>query len=259
MKAPEGFDRNEYAVNGVRTVVYSAGRGDPLLFFHGAGTFSGIDFSREWTRRYRVILPFHPGYGESADEPRMTTMGDYLLHYLDLCKVMRLESFALVGISLGGWMAAEFAVAHGHMVRKLVLAAPAGLLTPEIQLPNLAGIAPEQLYHYLVHDLKTLHHCLPKNAEEEGRLAALMGRERQTSGRIAGSGPFNPNLDRWLHRVTMPTLLIWPTEDRLLPAALAPVWMRHLPNARLELLDNCGHLVFDESAQARELVTKFLA
>ena len=66
---PRGFDRKEYTVNGVRTVVYSAGQGRPLVYWHGAGTFSGIDFALEWTRHFRVILPFHPGYGESADAP----------------------------------------------------------------------------------------------------------------------------------------------------------------------------------------------
>ncbi|MGH8246216.1 MAG: alpha/beta fold hydrolase [Gammaproteobacteria bacterium] len=256
-KPPKGFERNEYRVNGVRTVVYSAGDGSPVVYLHGAGTFSGIDFARAWTGRFRVILPYHPGFGESADEPRMDSMNEYLLHYLELFQQLGLSRFHLVGLSMGGWMAAEFAVAHGHLLRKLVLAAPAGLLSSEYPLPNLPSITGDQIFSYLVKDLAVLQPCLPKNGREAAELAALMGRESQTAGRISGRGPFNPNLERWLHRITMPTLLIWPREDRLLPVGLSGRWMSLLPNARLELIEDCGHLVFDESAHARNLVAEF--
>lgn len=258
-KPPQGFDRDEYTVNGVRTVVYSAGKGNPVVYLHGAGTFTGIDFARDWTRRFRVILPYHPGFGESADDPRMDSMHDYVLHYLDLFELLGLSRFDLVGLSLGGWMAAEIAVAHGHLLRKLVLAAPAGLRVPEVTLPNFASIPRDEMFSYLVKDLAVLGPYLPKNGQEAAEFAALMAREMQTAARIAANGPFNPRLERWLHRVKMPTLLVWPTEDRILPPEMSRKWMSLLPNARLELIEDCGHLVLDESAGARELVAEFLA
>ncbi|MGH8227871.1 MAG: alpha/beta fold hydrolase, partial [Steroidobacteraceae bacterium] len=127
---PKGFVRHEYSVNGVKTVVHIGGHGRPVVYWHGAGAWHGIDFARPWTERFKVIAPYHPGWGDSGDDPRMDSMSDYLLHYLDLFDQLNLGQFDLVGFSLGGWMAAEFAIAHSHRVRKLVLVAPAGLPAP---------------------------------------------------------------------------------------------------------------------------------
>ena len=255
----QGFDRNEYIINGVRTVVYSAGQGRPLVYWHGAGTFSGTDFAREWTTHFKVFLPFHPGYGESADAPAIDSMNDMLLHYLDLFQVLKLTQFDLVGISLGGWLAAEFAVAHGHMLRKLVLVAPAGLSVPEHPYPDLNAMQPGDLFSYLVHDLDSIRAYLPVGGVDAAELGARMLREMSATQRIAPTGPINPRLDNWLHRATMPTLLIWPKLDRLTPVGQAATWMKFLPNARLEIIENAGHLVLNESQRARQAVMDFLA
>jgi len=255
---PQGFDRNEYNINGVRTVVYSAGQGRPVVYWHGAGTFSGIDFAREWTKRFKVILPFHPGYGESADSPAIGCINDMLLHYLDLFHKLKLTQFDLVGISLGGWMAAEFAVAHGHMLRKLVLVAPAGLSVPEHPFPDLSTIPPGDIFSHLVNDLNSIRAYLPEGGANPAELAATMMRETQATARIASTGPVNPRLEYWLHRATMPTLLIWPKLDRLIPVGQTTKWMKFLPNAKLEIIENAGHLVLNESKKARQAVVDFL-
>ncbi len=255
---PQGFDRNEYTINGVRTVVYSAGHGPPLVYWHGGGTFSGIDFAREWTTDFKVILPFHPGFGESADSPAIGSMSDMLLHYLDLFRLLKLTQFDLVGISLGGWMAAEFAVAHGQMLRKLVLVAPAGLSVPDHPYPDLRAVQPGDLFPYLVHDLHSIRDYLPAGGVDAAELAARMMREMASSQRVGPGGPINPRLQYWLHRATMPTLLIWPKQDRLVPVGQAATWMNHLPDARLEIIENAGHLVLNESQRARQAVMDFL-
>jgi pimeloyl-ACP methyl ester carboxylesterase len=258
-KREQGFERTEYNVNGVRTVVYSAGSGRPLVYWHGAGTFSGIRFAREWTRHFRVICSYHPGWGESADSPAIGSMNDLLLHYLDLFEVMKLSRFDLVGISLGGWMAAEFAVAHGHLLRKLVLVAPAGLNVPEHPYPNLSAVQPGDLYSYLVHDLNSIRDFLPEGGADAAELGARVLREMAATRRVAPMGPINPRLEHWLHRVTTPTLLIWPRLDRLIPVGQNAKWMQCLPDARLEIIENAGHLVLNESARARQAVVEFLS
>ena len=80
----------------------TAGKGEPLVFWHGAGTFTGFDFAKPWAEKFRVIIPFHPGFGESGDDPAMTDPHDYVMHYLELFDVLRLDTFHLVGLSLGG-------------------------------------------------------------------------------------------------------------------------------------------------------------
>lgn len=259
IRVPDGFRRETLKIGGVKTVLFTGGKGKPVVYFHGGGTFHGVDFARSWLKHFRVIAPFHPGYGESGDDPRMDSMQHYLLHYLELFERLELRRFDLVGISLGGWMAAEFAVMFPERIRRLVLAAPAGLRVPEYPSPNLAEIPREEILSYLVKDLDTLKPHLPKSKREAEALAALMEGEALTAARIAPLGPVSPILERWLHRATMRTLLIWPKEDRILPVGQAKKWMRLLPNAKLLVADNAGHLVLDESKKARQAVVKFLS
>ena len=103
----EGFRRDEYVVDGVRTVVYSAGQGPPVLYLHGGGSWHGFEWARDWLDQFRVILPYHPGYGESADDPDVSSIDDLVVHYARLLELLGLQRFHLVGASLGGWLAAQ--------------------------------------------------------------------------------------------------------------------------------------------------------
>jgi len=56
----------------------------------------------------------------------------------------------------------------------------------------------------------------------------------------------------------MPTLLLWGTEDQLIPAAQAESWAKHIPSSDIKLIEGAGHLVLEERAGAVEAVTRFL-
>jgi len=253
------FRRHEYSVNGVKTVVYSAGQGRPVVYWHGAGSWHGIEFARHWAERFKVIAPLHPGWGESGDDPQLDSMQEYLLHYLDLFDQLNLPHFDLVGFSLGGWMATEFAVAHPQRIRRLVLVAPAGLPDPQHPGPAMGAWSLEEMYAHLVSDVQILKPHLPQRPEDAPAHAAAVAREMQSTRRLAPHGAFNPKLERWLHRLTMPTLLVWSKADRIAPVGRTARWMELLPNARLELFEKAGHLVLDELPEARECVCRFLA
>ena len=66
-----------------------AGEGDPLVFLHGAGTVTGFDALLPLAERFRLIVPFHPGFGPSADDPTVDDIHDYRRHYLDLLRRAR--------------------------------------------------------------------------------------------------------------------------------------------------------------------------
>src|SRR5262249_25615624 len=110
------FQREVHTVNGVKIVMYTAGKGQPLLFLHGAGTVHGFEFAEKWTKTFRVMVPFHPGFGESDDDPAMLDMHDYVMHYVELLDMLGIAKVNLVGFSLGGYLAARFATEHGHRV-----------------------------------------------------------------------------------------------------------------------------------------------
>src|SRR4051794_27293373 len=144
------FVREKHTIDGVETVVYTAGTGDPLVFFHGAGTVDGFDFAEAWTDRFRVIVPYHPGFGESGDDPTMTEPHDYVMHYLDLFDALKLDTFNLVGTSFGGYLATKFACEHGHRIKKLVLIAPACMPDEKHPMVDILAVPAEQLVPMLV-------------------------------------------------------------------------------------------------------------
>ncbi|MBR0735897.1 alpha/beta hydrolase [Bradyrhizobium liaoningense] len=253
-----GFTRAEYDINGVRTVVHTIGRGPALVFLHGTGTFTGFEMARDWAKRHTVIIPYHAGFGESGDADAIDTIEDHVLHYMDLFDKLALAQFDLAGFSLGGWLAAEFAIRQPQRVRKLVLVAPAGLVVPSAPAPGLFEIAPQELPAYLAHDPVAALRYFPK-APDPG-FDARLGREVTGFAKLIRSEPQgNPKLANWLHRIAMPTLVLWGAADRLRPTAQADAWRAGLRDARVTLVPATGHLVFEETPAAAQHVIDFLA
>jgi len=255
--AQDVFKREELTVNGIKVVMLTAGKGEPLMFWHGAGTFHGFNFALPWTEKYKVMIPFHPGFGESADDTTISSMQDYVMHYLELLDQLGLDTVNLAGFSLGGWMAASFASQHGRRVRKLALIAPAGLKVPEHPIVDLFRVPPEEVPSYLVANIETLLPYLPT-----GHDVNFIGdryREMTSVARIGWERLTDPRLPKWLHRLRMPTLLVWGALDRLIPAAQAEAWAKLIPKATVRTFKGAGHLVLDESPDAGRSVAEFLA
>lgn len=255
--ATPGFERRDIEVNGVRVALLIAGRGPDLVFLHGTGTFPGFDVPLRWAGKRRVIIPFHPNFGLSADSEAIAGIDDYVLHYMDLFDALGLATLDLAGFSLGGWIASEFAIRQPLRVRKLALVAPAGLEVPEAPPPNLMALPPQEVPAYLTHDPQVALSYFPKGPDPE--FEAGLGRELKGLARILAPHPHgSPRLARWLHRLTMPTLLVWGAEDRLMPAAQAQAWRLALPDCRFESIARTGHLVFEETPEAGARVVAFL-
>lgn len=251
------FTRDVHTVDGVKTVVHTAGTGDPLVFFHGAGTIDGFDFAEPWTERFRVIVPYHPGFGESGDDPTFTDLHDYVMHYLELFDLLNLERFNLVGLSLGGYLAAKFASEHGHRVKKLGLIAPAGLIDPRHPMLDIMMVPGEQVPGLLVSNFDVLKKRLPEKPDLD--FMADRYREATTVTRLLWEHPGDPKFMRHLHRVTMPTLIVWGDEDKIIPVQQAEGWRKLIPNAEVKVFKGAGHLVHLEKPEAVEALAKFLS
>ena len=122
-----------------RTLVWSAGSGDPLLFLHGAGGLHGWPpFLEALAQSFRVIAPEHPGFGQSDGLEILDDIVDLALYYTEFMDAMGLDDPYLVGHSLGGMIGAEVAAIQPERVSKLVLVAPDGrhpsLLPPIIEM-----------------------------------------------------------------------------------------------------------------------------
>ena len=255
---PPQFKRETHTVNGVKTIVLAAGSGASLVFLHGAGIWHGINFAVPWTQKFRVIVPIHPGFGEADDEPAMSDLHDYVMHYLDLFDALGIDKFRLVGFSLGGWLAAKFAVEHRHRVERLVLVGPAGLRGKEQPRGDLFTIPPEQIPSLLVSNFDVIKPFLPARPND----IDFMGdryRDAGTLARLLWEHPHDRKLPRYLHRLTMPTLLMWGEDDKLLPVRNAELWRHHLPKAQFQTYKGAGHLVLDEKREAVDAVQLFLS
>ena len=249
--------RDELTVDGVKTVVYSAGSGEPVVFFHGAGTVDGFDFLEPWADKFRVIAPYHPGFGESGDDPSFTDLQDYVMHYLELFDALKLDKVNLVGLSLGGWLAATFASQHGHRVKKLALIAPAGIIDPKHPMVDIIKIPGDQIPGLLVSNFEVLKKRLPEKPDLD--FIGDRYREAGTVARLLWEHPVQPKFMRHLHRIKMPTMIVWGDEDKLIPVQHTGTWKKLIPQADIKIYQGAGHLVHLEKPEAADAIATFLA
>jgi pimeloyl-ACP methyl ester carboxylesterase len=249
------YDEERFTIKGVETVVQIAGDGEPLVFLHGAGTVTGFDALLPLAERFKLIVPFHPGYGPSADDTTVDDIHDLRRHYLELLDELGVEEFALVGHSMGGWLAANFAIDHTERVKRLVLGAPLGLKVDEHPTQDMFTIPGDEVPSYLAADLSVFEGHVPMPPTPE--FLADRYRELTSSARVLWARPYDLKIHRWLHRLTMPTLVLWGDADRLIPVEQAAVWGDLIPGAEIKTLPGVGHLMFDESREAVEAVAAF--
>jgi pimeloyl-ACP methyl ester carboxylesterase len=251
-----GFREDRYEINGIETAVYTAGEGEPLVFLHGAGTALGFDSLLPLAERVRLIVPHHPGFGASGDDTRIDHIQDYVLHYLDLFDHLGLGEVALAGHSLGGYLASLLAIQQPKRVTRLALGAPFGLWVREHPTVDFFSIPDEEVVPMLTADPSIFAGVeMPPTPE----FLSERYRESTSFARIAWKRPYDPKLERWLHRVTMPALVVWGDADSLIPVEQAPIWAAALPNAETRILPGVGHLLFDESRAAVDAIGDFVS
>ena len=211
-------------------MLFVGGSGEPLVFLHGAGTASGFNFSASWAQKFKVYLPYHPGFGESPDSAAITTIDDYVLHYLELLDHLELDKVRLVGLSIGGWIAATLAAQNSHRLKKLVLVGPAGLRVPEHPTTDFFRLKPDEVPAYLVHDLGVLRPTSPiPHGPEFLDFLVNDYHEMSSYARLAWERPYDPELAKWLHRISVPTLLLYGDKDRITPVQQSQAWAALIP------------------------------
>jgi pimeloyl-ACP methyl ester carboxylesterase len=233
------------SIGGIDVHTWVGGRGDPLLVLHGAGG------NRGWTRwvarvaeRYTVWAPTHPGFGTSGDAEWMEGIDDLARFYLWFIDAARLGRPHLLGHSIGGWTAAELATMSPGSIDRLILVAPVGLKPEAGEILDIFYVPLPKLRELTVYDPATI----PEWDELYGKPPTpteleIVTRNREMTARLTWK-PYmhNPRLVRFLPRVTNPALVVWGREDRIVPVACGEQYRKLLANARLTVLDRCGHL-----------------
>jgi 3-oxoadipate enol-lactonase len=251
-----------------RIVSEARGDGAPLLLVMGLGyaRWGWDPVVEPLTRRHRVITFDNRGIGESEKPPGPYTaaeMADDAVAVLDEHGVERAD---VVGTSLGGMIAQELALAHPERVDRLVLACttPGGVRAAPFPSHFLRLLAEAPM-----HEPAVALRRFVENSLAPGAPAALVERiyERRLANppdpagwqAQAAAGTTYDGYDR-VTRITAPTLIVHGTEDNVVATANAEILGSLIPNARVELLDGCGHLFFWEQPERFvELVEEFLA
>ena len=231
------------------------GKGEPLLFLHGAGGMTAEDpFLAALAARHHVFAPFLPGYGETLECGEIRDMLDFTLHTFDVAEALGLRDPILVGHSMGGMIAAEMAAIAPNDVSRLALIAPAGLWLEDHPIPDVFTLLPYEMPQYLFHnpeagakamtaglkmdDPKFLQDYLIRNARQMGM-----------AGKLLFPVPERGLIDR-LYRVKAKTVIVWGQSDKLIPPVYGPAFVAAIPGARLVEIPQAGHLVIMEKPQA---------
>ncbi|MBI3076245.1 MAG: alpha/beta fold hydrolase [Deltaproteobacteria bacterium] len=244
-----GYVEECLRVGETRIQLFRGGRGDPVVVLHGAGGGSWLPTSARLAEAFTVYAPVHPGFGASDDPPWLQGVDDLVLFYLDFLDTLGLERVHLIGTSLGGWIAAEFAVSHQHRLRSLVLVDAAGIHVPGAEMADLFVMDPTTRARTLFHNPAVLEQALAAQPTPEMLQVEL--RQRVTVAKLAWNPYFhNPKLPRRLGRIRVPTLILWGRHDHLIPSAVGQAYEQAIPGARLVFIEEAGHSPLREAPEA---------
>ncbi|HQR39543.1 MAG TPA: alpha/beta hydrolase [Blastocatellia bacterium] len=254
----EGGKRQETLAVDHRVELLRGGKGPPLVYLNSLLGESGwLPFHQRLAGSFDVIAPVSPSIGTDAD-----AMEDVAFGFLDLLDGLGLKKAHVVGVSLGGWIAAEVAVRHPERVDRLVIADALGLADGVPSLATTDGARQDELRRLLFANPSgpMAEIALPrKQPALDGFDSAMRFVDRVLPDGAAR--PFlSPKLAGRLRRITSPTLVLWGERDALLPLACAEAWRDGIPGAELRVLPASGHLPqFEQEEAFAAAVTGFLS
>ncbi len=256
--------------------VVKRGRGEPLVYLHGAFGYKGWPmFLERMSERFTIYAPLHPGFGEEppSDSPlakggnrgvdAIDDLLDLTLYHYDLLDALGLEAPNIVGHYFGAMIAAEMAALRPYSVGKLVLASPTGLWREDA--PGLDIMATpltdlrQALFSNPDSDAATQAFPQPKDDVELGTMHIERVRSLSTVGKFLWPIP-DKGLKKRLHRIESPTLVVVGEDDRVVPPVYGEEIASRIAGARLEVMKGAGHMLFlEKPAEFVRLVEDFLA
>jgi pimeloyl-ACP methyl ester carboxylesterase len=247
-------------VNGLKTEVVARGKGRPLLLLHPelglSATAPVIDHLAEG---FAVTAPSLPGFGRT-ELPRSYSHIDDLAYFaLDLMDTADLRGALLVGIGMGGWVAAEMAVKSCERLSGLVLANPVGIKTGDREhrdMLDIFALPQRELEARCFADPGVGRFDLSTASDED---IYIRLRNRETTV-LMGWSPYmhDPKLAGRLHRIRVPSLVLWGTADGIAPISYGRSYAERIPNARFETIDKAGRFPhLDQPAQFARAVAGF--
>ena len=241
-----------YQVREIDLEVVRGGAGPTVVVLHGPTAYSPeAPFLGMLGRAGSVIAPSHPGFGGSERPDDFDTVYDLVHFYQDFLDSLPDEQVTLIGCSFGGWLAAELAINYGHRLERLVLVDPVGIKVggrEDRDIVHHFNTAPAELARLAWHDptkqrsgqfgLGWQHHLDAMSDEEMASLA-----RGWDSLCLYAWRPhlFNPKLKHWLHRISVPTLVLWGESDQIVTPAYGRAYADLIPGSKFETIVEAGH------------------
>jgi len=227
------------------------GRGAPLLLLQSEDALeSESPIVTELAQRYEVLIPSPPGFGRSNRPQWITCMDDVAYLYLELLARLNLTAVTVVGFSLGGWIAAEMATKNDTRLAKLVLVDPLGIKVggpTDRDIADIYLLHPDEVAKLRWFDAEKGARDYKTMPEDDLRIIA---RNRESFARFCWE-PYmhNPKLRHRLHRIGVPTLLVWGENDGIVTPRYGEAYRELIPGARLAIVPEAGHYPHIEAPQ----------
>ena len=244
---------------GIKLHVSRAGKGRPaLMLHHETGTLDRLPFYDALAAKFDVLVPHHPGYSRSQRPEWMRHPRDIAVIYRGLLSELKLSNAVLVGLGFGGWIAAEMASMAPGDLAKLVLVGAMGIKPPQGDILDLAITGYVDYARAGFHDQKAFDRVY--GAEPSVDQLEMWDICREMSFRIAWKPyMYSQTLPYLLGAVRAPSLVVWGDDDKIVPQSAGKRYVEVLPNAKMEVVKNCGHCVDMEQPETlAKLIVDFI-
>jgi pimeloyl-ACP methyl ester carboxylesterase len=239
-----------------------------LVYLHSAAAeHVGLALLEDLSSTFEVHAPTFPGFGEGEGIEGIDDMEDAVFHLLDVFDRLSLDRPAVVGLSLGGWMAAELAVRYPERLRALVLVNPVGLYIQGAPIKDIFGRKLDELaadfFFDQSHPMAQMMRAM--RDAEPGSIPFDVVRplfQRMAATARLGWDPYlhHPKLRRRLGRISVPTLVVRGAQDTLVPRVHAETYASEIPDARLVDIEGAAHLLpLERPEELAVLLRGFLA
>jgi pimeloyl-ACP methyl ester carboxylesterase len=237
------------------------GTGRPLLVLHGAGgPRPDAPFFELLAGYGRVIAPTHPGFANAPLPDWFESVDDLAYAYLDLLEALDLRDVVIVGFSMGGWTAAEIAIRCTHRLAGLVLVDSVGIKVSDRETRDVADIfatPADALTRLSYHDPSKAPNVL---ALSDAELENVVRSRAAAAMYLWEPYAHSPKLLRRLHRIDVPTLVLWGASDGIVTPDYGRAFAAAIPNAEFDLIADAGHVPQLEQPHAfAERVGRFLS
>jgi pimeloyl-ACP methyl ester carboxylesterase len=134
----EQWTEEKVRVGETELCVLKGGQGKPLLYLHGELGFEGwCKWHAALAQQRTLLVPLHPGFGRSQAADWIMDIRDLAAFYSRFIREQKLSPADVIGFSLGGWIAAEIAVANCAQLHKMILVGAVGLRPPEGEIMDM--------------------------------------------------------------------------------------------------------------------------